>query len=135
MIVNLDFALNAWVRKIQIGANSVEEAQHKLESMTLREILEDDSLVLDGEFVIKDVSTEIEERDVTVKVNSVTYDLDSEANSEVIKYLNTFLDNHRTLTIHNVNIEDDLDDMVRDLLEYRLDQEILSVDYEIVSEN
>lgn len=135
MIVNLDFALDAWVRKIQIAANSVEEAQHKLESMTLREILEDDSLVLDGEFVIKDVSTEIEERDVTVKVNSVTYDLDHETNSEVIKYLNTFLDNHRTLTIHNVNIEDDLDDMVRDLLEYRLDQEILSVDYEIVSEN
>lgn len=134
MLVNLDFALEAWVRKIQIAADSIEDAKHRLGSMTLEEILESDSLILDGEFVIKDISAEVEERDIIVKVNSVTYDLEHGADSEVVKYLNTLLDNHRTFTIYNVSKEDDLDSMVCDTLEYRLDQDILSVDYEIVDE-
>lgn len=134
MLVNLDFALEAWVRKIQIAADSIEDAKHRLGSMTLEEILESDSLILDGEFVIKDISAEVEERDIVVKVNSVTYNLEHGADSEVVKYLNTLLDNYRTLTIHNVGKEDDLDSMVCDTLEYRLDQDILSVDYEIVDE-
>lgn len=134
MLVNLDFALEAWVRKIQIAADSIEDAKRRLESMTLEEIFESDSLILDGEFVIKDISAEVEERDIVVKVNSVTYDLEHGADSEVVKYLNTLLDNHRTFTIYNVSKEDDLDSMVCDTLEYRLDQDILSVDYEIVDE-
>ena len=71
MTVNLNFNLEAWIKRLQIeDVSSEEEAKEKLMSMTLSEILSDESFTA-SDCEITEVTTEVVDYTAVVNVNNI----------------------------------------------------------------
>jgi galactitol-specific phosphotransferase system IIB component len=115
MIINFDFNLEAWVKQLQIEADSEEAAKEKLMSMTLSEILSDDSLATDSNFKISDIDSSIVEYDVIVKVTDIEYDFETEKlDPAIIEYLKARLPKEREYTINGISPSDLEEELIKD---------------------
>lgn len=132
MIINLNFNLNAWVKRLSLEAQSEEDAINKLMSMTLAEILEE-ATDISSDFKISDIDTEVVEYDLDVQVTDVEYDLDPEImDVSVIEYLKNFLPKEFKLTLHGVAEEDDIEDMIKDKIFSDTDYDVISLKFQIL---
>lgn len=75
MKVKFDFNLNAWIQGLEIEADSVEQAQEKLLSMSLEDMIDAGAYIKDS--AVDSVDAEITEATYTVKVVSVDYAIES----------------------------------------------------------
>ena len=89
MLITFDFELDAWIRNLEIEADSVEDALGQLKGMTLDEIIEAADVKT---FDIKEVDGELTQRSLNVIVSNLEYEVDDdEADMEKINDLpNTF---------------------------------------------
>jgi len=140
MKVKFDFNLNAWIQGIEIEADSVEQAQEKLSSMSLEDMIEAGACIKDSD--VESVDAEITEATYTVKVVSVDYaiesydvdELDEMSDEEVeaeIARVKASLPQELELEIECA--PDDLDDYVADAISDETGWLINDCEYEIVS--
>lgn len=132
MVVNLNFNLEAWIKSLNIEADSEEDAIKKLMDMSLGEIIEEGAVV-DSNLKITDIDTEVKEYDLVVAVSNIVYDLDPEImDTSVIEYLKGFLPTSRTFTLSGVSSDDDIEDLVRDEIFSETNYDAISFDYKIL---
>lgn len=132
MIVNLNFNLEAWVKNLQIEADSEEAAIQKLMEMSLADMVE--AGASDSEMNITEIDTTIEEYDVTVEVTDIEYDLDSEDMADSVKdYLRVRLPKERTLTFRGVNDSTDLEADIADEIAFITHYDTKSFKFQIVN--
>lgn len=133
MIVNLNFALEAWIKQLWIEAESEEDAKRKLSEMTLDEILNEATCVVAHDMKFNDIETSIISYDLEVKVTDIEFYLDPEEMDEsVIKYLKGILPKERTFTLNGVTDRDDLNELVGDELLVETSYEAKSFKIEIL---
>lgn len=114
MLVNLNFSLEAWIKSLNIEAESEEAAIDTLMGMSLAEIIEAGAVV-DSTLKITDIDTEVAEYDLTVSVSDIIYDFDSETmDAPVIEYLKGILPTSRTFTLSGIVSDDDIEDSIRE---------------------
>lgn len=132
MVVNLNFNLEAWVKSLNIEADSREDAIKKLMDMSLGEIIEEGAVV-DSDLKITDIDTEVKEYDLVVAVSNIVYDLDPEImGTSVIEYLKGFLPTSGTMTLSGVENDDDIEDLIRDELYSETNYDVTSFDYKVL---
>lgn len=132
MVVNLNFNLEAWVKSLNIEADSREDAIKKLMDMSLGEIIAEGAVV-DSNLKITDIDTEVKEYDLVVAVSNIVYDLDPEImDTSVIEYLKGFLPNFRTFTLSGVSSDDDIEDLIRDEIYGETNYDATSFDYKVL---
>lgn len=133
MIVNLSFALEAWVKELNIEATSEEEAIQKLKSMTLSEIVNDETFFASSSVKISDIALEVVEYTAVVDVTNVVYDFDKdELKPEVADYLTGILPSSFKFTLTSVDDPDYVDDKIREEIFAQTNYEALSFNYEIL---
>ena len=71
MKVKFNFNLEAWIRDVEIEADSMEEAENKLYSMTVQELIEAGYVHTSD---LDDVEGEIVEQDYNVKVYNIEFE-------------------------------------------------------------
>ncbi len=117
MTVNLNFALEAWIKQLWIEAESEEDAKRKLLEMTLDEILDTATCVVDHNTKFTDIETTIIDYDLEVKVTDIEFNLDPETmDASVIEYLKGILPKERIFTLNSVTDRDDLNELASDEL-------------------
>ena len=133
MTVNLNFNLEAWIKRLQIeDVSSEEEAKEKLMSMTLSEILSDESFTA-SDCEITEVTTEVVDYTAVVNVNNIEYYFNNdEMDPAVIDYLKAKLPKEKTLTIDNISVDEDLEEIIKDELSLITGYEIESIIYELI---
>lgn len=134
MLVNLDFNLKGWIKGFILEAASEQEAVDKLMSMTLQDIIENDSISADAEVDISDVDTTILETTVTAEVSDIQYDLSQEnMDQAVIDYLLAKLPTSMTVTVEGVKATDDEYTAIRDELSDKTMQDIQDFKYKVIN--
>ena len=132
MIFNVNFNLSAWVRDVEVEANSEEEAVAKLNSMSISELIEEGA-VFDSEMSFSDIDIKVNRYNAIVEVSDIEYDLDpNEISIEVIEYLKAFLPTNKTITIKGVLPNDDLEELVRDEISYITNYDVKSFNYKVI---
>ena len=132
MIVNLNFSLEAWVKSLEIEANSEEAAVEKLMGMSLADIIEANAIV-DSTLKITDIEAEVQEYDLVVSVSDITYDLDPETmDVSVIDYLKGLLPTNRTFTLSGISNDDEIEDRIRDEIYAETDYDAADFKYQVV---
>lgn len=133
MTINLNFSLNAWIKELQIEAVSEEAAIEKLKSMTLSEIINDETCFADSEVDILDIDIEILDFDLIVEVSDVVYDFDSDSiDSKVAKYLEGILPKTFKLTLSNVKSVDEVEDMIREEIFDQTNYETADFNFKVI---
>ena len=133
MTINLNFNLNAWIKELQIEAVSEEAAIEKLKSMTLSEIINDETCVAASEVDILDIDIEILDFDLIVEVSDVVYDFDSDSiDSKVAKYLEGILPKTFKLTLSNVKSVDEVEDMIREEIFDQTNYETADFNFKVI---
>ena len=133
MTINLNFSLNAWIKELQIEAVSEEAAIEKLKSMTLSEIINDETCFAASEVDILDIDIEILDFDLIVEVSDVVYDFDSESiDSKVAKYLEGILPKTFKLTLSNVKSVDEVEDMIREEIFDQTNYETADFNFKVI---
>lgn len=134
MLVNLDFRLKGWIKGFILEASSEQEAVDKLMSMTLQEIIENDSISADAEVDISDVDTTVLETTVTAEVSEIQYDLSQEnMDQAVIDYLLAKLPTSMTVTVEGVKVTDDEYAAIRNELSDKTMQDIRDFKYKVIN--
>ena len=140
MKVMFDFNLDAWIQNLEIEADSVEQAQEKLMSMSLEEMLEAGASIKGSDVDL--VDAEITEATYTIKVVSVDYAIESydvdefdvmsdeEVEAEIAR-VKASLPQELELEIECK--PDDLDEMVADAISNETGWLINDCEYDIVS--
>lgn len=114
MIVTFNFNLEAWVKHLEIEADSEEAAREKLMSMTLADMINEDAVV-DTELTITEIEHKVFEYDTVVKVTDIEYDFDGEDfDAFAIEQITAALPKEMTLNIHGVRADDDLEELISD---------------------
>lgn len=132
MIINLNFSLDAWIKKLSLEAQSEEDAINKLMGMTLAEIMEE-ATEISSDFKVSNVDTEVAEYDLDVQVTEVEYDLDPEImDISVIEYLKNFLPKEFKLTLHGVADEDEIEDMIKDEIFSETNYDVVSLKFQVL---
>ena len=112
MIVTFNFNLEAWVKYLEIEADSEEAAREKLMSMTLADMINEDAVV-DTELQISDIDATIINYDVVVHVTDVEYDFNlNDMNPSIAAYLADRLPKEHTITIRGVHDDEDLEEII-----------------------
>lgn len=133
MTINLNFSLNAWIKELQIEAVSEEAAIEKLKSMTLSEIVNDETCFAASEVDILDIDIEILDFDLIVEVSDVVYDFDSDSiDSKVAKYLEGILPKTFKLTLSNVKSVDEVEDMIREEIFDQTNYETADFNFKVI---
>lgn len=133
MTINLNFSLNAWIKELQIEAVSEEAAIEKLKSMTLSEIINDETCFAASEVSVSDIDTEILDFDLIVEVSDVVYDLDPEImDTSVIEYLEGILPKTFELILSNVKSIDEVEDMIREEIFYQTNYETADFNFKVI---
>lgn len=115
MIVDFNFNLEAWVRSIYVEAESEEAAKDKLMTMTLHDILSDDTISTDSDFRMTDIESKVVEYDAVVKVTDIEYDFDGEDfDAFVIERLVAALPKELTLNVRGIRKDDDIEELIGD---------------------
>lgn len=129
MVVKFNFNIEAWIKELQIEAESEQEALDKLNSMTLAEILEAGAIV-DSTIEINDVEATVIENDLVVKIENIEYDFGTK--ERVADYLRARLPKEQTITLRGVTNKDDIEERLKDEILLATDYEVKSFDFEIL---
>lgn len=133
MKINLNFNISGWVKSFEIEAASEQEAVDKLMSMTLQEIIENDSISVDAEVDITEVETSVVESTVTAEVTEIEYDFNpADMDQAVIDYLLAKLPTSLTVTTE-VKSTDDEYSVIKDAVSDKTLQDILSIKYKVIN--
>ena len=133
MTVNLNFNLSAWIKELLIEAASEEEAIEKLKSMTLSEIINDETCFADQKVDILDIDTEIFDFDAVVEVSDVVYDFNSDSiGSKVAEYLGGILPKTFKFTLYNVKSDDEIEDMIREEIFVQTNYEVADFNFKVI---
>ena len=140
MKVMFDFNLDAWIQNLEIEADSVEQAQEKLMSMSLEEMLEAGASIKGSDVDL--VDAEITEATYIVKVVSVDYAIESydvdefdvmsdeEVEAEIARVKASL---PQELELEVECKPDDLDEMVADAISNETGWLVNDCEYDIVS--
>lgn len=133
MKVVLDFNLSAWIKGVEVEATSYEDAVTKLHQMTFDEIIETG---FSKDFTISDVSGQVVEKQVKVKVYDIEYDVeedDYESPEAYIQFINSL---PTTLRLNlTVEPDDDIEDLIADEILYETKQTVDTFRFMILEEN
>lgn len=132
MNFNLNFSLNTWVKELVIEAKSEEEAKQKLLSMSIEDLMGDDTLVQDSEFSATDIDVTLVEYSAKVRAYNIVYDLSDLDGSQVKKYVEEILPKEKVITLEYISPDADIEQLLIDELSFITDRDVLSVDYEII---
>jgi hypothetical protein len=117
MKVLFDFNLNAWIKGIEIDADSYEDALAKLHGMSFEELVE---LGYSKEFKLDDIDGYVIEKTVKIKAYDIEYSIEEEdydSPDEYTQIVNT-LPNELVLEIV-VEPDDDLEELIADEITYK----------------
>lgn len=129
MIINLNFNLEAWIKNLEMEANSEEEAVQKLMSLSLAEIVEGNT----SDFQISKVDSSILEYDLEVQAFDIEYDFDPETlEISVGEYLKNILPKKLQVTIRGVTDSDNLEDLIKDAVFVETGYDAKSLNFEII---
>lgn len=123
---SFDFNLQAWVRFLEIEADSYEEAVNKLLKKDVSELIELGS-VQDSD--LDNIDVEILEADYKVKVFDIEWE-DEEI--ETSRLLPSYI---KEMTIKDIDVSDEYDNIKREIqyeLEMMYDRDIVYFDFEII---
>lgn len=136
MKVVFDFNLNAWIKGVEVEATSYDDAVAKLHSMTFEEILE---AGYGKDFSLDDIDGSITERNVSVKVYDIEYDVeygeesDYESPEAYIQFINSL---PTTLKLNLVvEPQDDLESLIADEILYETNWAANNFRFMILEEN
>jgi hypothetical protein len=133
MKVKFDFNLNAWIKGVEIEADSEEQAKEILLGMTFSELLEDGYC---KDFSISDVDSYVMERSVTVKAYDITYSIEEDDYNSPEEYnqiINSLPDS-LVLTVV-LSPEDDLEETIADEITYETNWLVENFRFMILAEN
>ena len=136
MKVLFDFNLNAWIKGVEIEAESYEDALAELYHMSFEDLIE---AGYEKDFKLDDVDGSIIERNVKVKVYDIEYDVeygdedDYESPEAYIQFINS-LPSTLTLTL-TVAPEDDIEELIADEILYETNWVANNFRFIIVEEN
>lgn len=136
MKVLFDFNLNAWIKGVEIEADSYEDALAELHSMTFEELVE---AGYEKDFKLDDIDGSIIERNVKIKVYDIEYDVeygdedDYESPEAYIQFMNS-LPSSLTLTL-TVEPDDDVEDLIADEILYETNWVATNFRFMILEEN
>jgi hypothetical protein len=117
MKVLFDFNLNAWIKGVEIDADSYEDAVAKLHGMSFEELVE---LGYSKEFKLDDVDGYVIEKTVKVKAYDIEYSIEEEdydSPDEYTQIVNA-LPSELVLEIV-VEPDDDLEELIADEITYK----------------
>lgn len=117
MKVLFDFNLNAWIKGVEVDADSYEDALAKLHGMSFEELVE---LGYSKEFKLDDVDGYIIEKTVKVKAYDIEYSIEEEdydSPDEYTQIVNA-LPSELVLEIV-VEPDDDLEELIADEITYK----------------
>ena len=123
---SFDFNLQAWVRFLEIEADSYEEAVNKLLKKDVSELIELGS-VQDSD--LDNIDVEILEADYKVKVFDIEWE-DEEI--ETSRLLPSYI---KEMTIKDIDVSNEYDNIKREIqyeLEMMYDRDIVYFDFEII---
>lgn len=133
MKVVLDFNLSAWIKGVEVEATSYDDAVAKLHQMTFDEIIETG---FSKDFTISDVSGQVVEKQVKVKVYDIEYNVeedDYESPEAYIQFINSL---PTTLRLNlTVEPDDDIEDLIADEILYETKQTVDTFRFMILEEN
>ncbi len=117
MKVLFDFNLNAWIKGIEVDAESYEDALAKLHGMSFEELVE---LGYSKEFKLDDVEGYIIEKTVKVKAYDIEYSIEEEDYDSPDDYTQIVnaLPSELVLEIR-VEPDDDLEELIADEITYK----------------
>lgn len=117
MKVLFDFNLNAWIKGIEVDADSYEDALAKLHGMSFEELVE---LGYSKEFKLDDVEGYVIEKTVKVKVYDIEYSIEEEDYDYPDDYTQIVnaLPSELVLEIR-VEPDDDLEELIADEITYK----------------
>ena len=117
MKVILDFNLNAWIKGIEVDADSYEDALAKLHGMSFEELVE---LGYSKEFKLDDIDGYVIEKTVKVKAYDIEYSIEEEDYDSLDEYTQIInsLPSELVLEIR-VEPDDDLEELIADEITYK----------------
>ncbi len=133
MKVKFDFNLNAWIKGVEIDAESEEQAKEILLGMTFSELLEEGYC---KDFSIADVDAYVMERSVKVKVYDITYSIEEDDYNSPEEYnqIVNSLPDSLILTVV-LSPEDDLEETIADEITYETNWLVENFRFMILEEN
>jgi hypothetical protein len=133
MKVKFDFNLNAWIKGVEIEADSEEQAKEILLGMTFSELLEDGYC---KDFSISDVDSYVMERSVKVKAYDITYSIEEDDYNSPEEYnqIVNSLPDSLVLTVV-LSPEDDLEEAIADEITYETNWLVENFRFMILEEN
>jgi hypothetical protein len=117
MKVLFDFNLNAWIKGVEVDADSYEDAVAKLHGMSFEELVE---LGYSKEFKLDDVDGYVIEKTVKVKAYDIEYSIEEEDYNSPDEYTQIVnaLPSELVLEIV-VEPDDDLEELIADEITYK----------------
>lgn len=131
MKVKFNFNLEAWIQDVEIEADSMEEAENKLYSMTVEELIEAGYIHTSD---LDDVEGEIVEQDYKVKVYNIEFDPEDILEYGMDKDLPE-ADDVLEFTFENIRVErefSDLSDYISDTIFDKYGIEPTNFDFDII---
>ena len=132
MKVLFDFNLNAWIKGIEIDADSYEDALAKLHGMSFEELVE---LGYSKEFKLDDVDGYVIEKTVKIKAYDIEYSIEEEdydSPDEYTQIINS-LPSELVLEIR-VEPDDDLEELIADEITYKTNWPVEHFSFMILEE-
>ena len=117
MKVLFDFNLNAWIKGIEVDADSYEDALAKLHGMSFEELVE---LGYSKEFKLDDIDGSVIEKTVKVKAYDIEYSIEEEdydSPDEYTQIINS-LPSELVLEVR-VEPDNDLEELIADEITYK----------------
>ena len=117
MKVLFDFNLNAWIKGIEVDADSYEDALAKLHGMSFEELVE---LGYSKEFKLNDVDGYIIEKTVKIKAYDIEYSIEEEDYESLEEYTQIINSLPSELALEvRVEPDDDLEELIADEITYK----------------
>lgn len=117
MTVNLNFNLEAWIKNLEISADSEEAAIEKLKNMSLSDILEEGGVV-DSEMSFTEIEASVVDYDLEIEVTDIVYAPDPETmgGMSVIEYLKNLLPKRQIINLRGVTDDDNVEELIKDYI-------------------
>lgn len=131
MLVNFNFNLEAWVKNVEVEADSIEEATEKLKQLSFLELAEGSV----SDFTLENIEGTIVRQDLKVQATEIEYDFDPEIiDISVIEYLKKFLPTELVITLEGITDSDldDLEDLVKDAIFDETNYEVKSLKFHLL---
>lgn len=117
MKVLFDFNLNAWIKGVEVDADSYEEAVAKLHGMSFEELVE---LGYSKEFKLDDVDGYVVEKTVKIKAYDIEYSIEEEDYDSPDEYTQIINSLPSELVVEvRVEPNDDLEELIADEITYK----------------